>query len=83
VSLESVITKNPQVIFVSGMGTTGNAVLNGIKDEVRLYTVEAVKNNRIYKISDADLIELPGPRIVDGLIEVSKMIHPEIFGDPK
>ena len=47
VSLESVITKNPQVIFVSGMGTTGDAVLNGIKDEVRLYSVEAVKNNRI------------------------------------
>ncbi|MCX6005815.1 MAG: cobalamin-binding protein [Chloroflexi bacterium] len=83
VSLESVITKNPQVIFVSGMGTSGDAVLNGIKDEVRLYSVEAVKNNRIYKISNANLIERPGPRIVDGLIEVSKMIHPEIFRELK
>jgi len=83
VSLESVITKNPQVIFVSGMGTTGDVVYKGIKDEVRLYTVDAMLNNRIYKISDANLIERPGPRIVDGLIEVSTMIHPEIFGEPK
>ncbi len=83
VSLESVIAKNPQVIIVSGMGTSGDAVLNGIKDEVRLYSVEAVKNNRIYKISDANLIERPGPRIIDGLIELSKMIHPEIFGEFK
>ncbi|MBN1374978.1 MAG: cobalamin-binding protein [Dehalococcoidia bacterium] len=83
VSLESVITKNPQVIFVSGMGTTGDAVLNGIKDEVRLYSVDAMKNNRIYKISNADLIERPGPRIVEGLAEVAKMIHPEIFCDLK
>ncbi len=83
VSLESVLTKNPQVIFVSGMGTTGDVVYKGIKDEVRLYTVDAMLNNRIYKISDANLIERPGPRIADGLIEVSTMIHPEIFGEPK
>ena len=83
VSLESIITKNPQVIFVSGMGTSGDAVYKGIKDETRLYTVDALANNRIYKISDANLIERPGPRIADGLIEVAKMIHPEIFGDLK
>jgi iron complex transport system substrate-binding protein len=83
VSLESVVTKNPQVIFVSGMGTSGDAVYNGIKDEVRLYTVDAVTNNRIFKISDANLIERPGPRVVDGLMEVARMIHPELFGEYK
>lgn len=83
VSLESVIARNPQVIFVSGMGTTGDVVYNGIVNEVRLYNVDAVLNNRIYKMGDANLIERPGPRIVDGLIEVSKMIHPEIFGEDK
>ncbi|TSA54077.1 MAG: cobalamin-binding protein [Dehalococcoidia bacterium] len=83
VSLESVVAKNPQVIFISGMGTTGDVVYKGIKDEVRLYTVDAALNNRIYKISDANLIERPGPRIVDGLVEVARMIHPEIFGEPK
>ncbi|MBN1690165.1 MAG: cobalamin-binding protein [Dehalococcoidia bacterium] len=83
VSLESVIAKNPQVIFVSGMGTTGDVVYNGITSEVRLYNVDAVLNNRIYKMGDANLIERPGPRIADGLLQVSKMIHPEAFGEYK
>ncbi len=83
VSLESVIAKNPQVIFVSGMGTTGDVVYNGIVDEVRLYNVDAMRNKRIYKMGDANLIERPGPRIADGLLEVSRMIHPEIFGEYK
>jgi iron complex transport system substrate-binding protein len=83
VSLESVIAKNPQVIFVSGMGTTGDVVYNGIVDEVRLYNVDAMRNKRVYKMRDANLIERPGPRIADGLMDVSKMIHPEIFGEYK
>lgn len=83
VSLESVIAKNPQVIFVSGMGTTGDVVYNGIVDEVRLYNVDAMRNKQIYKMRDANLIERPGPRIADGLMEVSRMIHPEIFGEYK
>jgi iron complex transport system substrate-binding protein len=78
-----VIVKNPQVIFVSGMGTTGDVVYNGIVDEVRLYNVDAMRNKRVYKMRDANLIERPGPRIADGLMDVSKMIHPEIFGEYK
>ncbi len=80
VSLEAVITKDPQVIIVSAMGLGGEVVYSSIKGETRLSTVEAMVKNRIYKISDSDLIELPGPRIVDGLEEVAKLIHPEIFG---
>lgn len=80
VSLESVITKNPQVIIITGMATSGDLIYNAIKSEDRLKSVDAMANNRIYKISDSNLIERPGPRIVDGLEELSKLIHPEIFG---
>ncbi len=80
VSLEAVIAKNPQVIIVSGMGTTGDLIYNSITREQRLQSVDAVMNNHVYKISDANIIERPGPRIVDGLEEVAKLIHPEIFG---
>lgn len=83
VSLESVISKNPQLIFISGMGTTGDVVYKAVKDEVRLYSVDAVINNRIYKISNADYIERPGPRVVEGLVEIAGMIHPEIFKSRK
>lgn len=83
VSLEAVIAKNPQIIIVSGMGTTGDLIYNSIIREQRLGSVDAFVNNRIYKISDANIIERPGPRIVDGLEEVAKLIHPEIFGRQK
>jgi len=80
VSLESIVTKNPKVIIITGMGTSGDQIYNAIKNESRLKSVDAMVNNRIYKISDANLIERPGPRIVDGLDEMAKLIHPEIFG---
>lgn len=83
VSLEAIITKNPQVIIVSGMGTTGDLIYNSIMKETRLAGVDAMRNNRIYKISDANLIERPSPRIVDGLEEMAKLLHPEIFGTVK
>ena len=83
VSLEAIIQKNPQVILVSGMGTTGDLIYKNIMKETRLSGVDAMRNNRIYKISDANLIERPGPRIVDGLEEVAKLLHPEIFGNVK
>lgn len=83
VSLESIIQKNPQVIIVSGMATTGDLIYNNIKKETRLAGVDAMRNNRIYRISDANLTERPGPRIVDGLEEVAKLLHPEIFGTEK
>jgi iron complex transport system substrate-binding protein len=82
VSLESVVAKNPQVIIVTGMATSGDLIYNAIKTEERLKSVDAMVNNRIYRISDANLIERPGPRIVDGLDELAKLIHPEIFGTP-
>jgi iron complex transport system substrate-binding protein len=83
VSLEAIITKNPQVIIVSGMATTGDLIYNNIMKETRLTGVDAIRDSRVYKISNANFIERPGPRIVDGLEEVAKIIHPEIFGTPE
>jgi len=80
VSLEAIITKNPQVIIVSGMGTSGDLIYNNIMKETRLTGVDAMRDSRVYKISDANLIERPGPRVIDGLEEVARFIHPEIFG---
>ncbi|MBN2462497.1 MAG: cobalamin-binding protein [Dehalococcoidia bacterium] len=80
VSLESIIAKNPQVIIVSGMGTSGNLIYNNIMKETRLTGVDAMRDSRVYKISNANLIERPGPRVIDGLEEVARFIHPEIFG---
>lgn len=82
VSLEAVVVRNPQVIIVSGMGTTGDLIYNSIKAHPRLSAVEAIVKGRVYQI-DGDIIERPGPRIVDGLEQVARFIQPEIFGMPQ
>jgi iron complex transport system substrate-binding protein len=51
--------------------------------EIRLRGVDALRDGHVYKISNANLIERPGPRVVDGLEEVAKIVHPEIFGTPE
>jgi iron complex transport system substrate-binding protein len=41
-------------------------------------TLRAVQNGWIYPIN-VDLVSRPGPRIFDGLEELAKIIHPELF----
>jgi len=38
----------------------------------------AVQQSRVYKINDDHLVR-PGPRIVDGLEEMAKALHPAAF----
>jgi len=38
----------------------------------------AVKEGRIFAISDPSLVSKPGPRIIDGLAELVRIIHPEL-----
>ena len=40
--------------------------------------VPAVVNGRVYGV-DADLVERPGPRLVEGAWSMARVIHPELF----
>ena len=81
VSLEWVIDKNPEVIIAGvGMGSGEDLTFQFALNEKRLAGVDARRNNRVYPI-ELDLIGRPGPRIVQGLELMAKMIHPEIFGE--
>ena len=40
--------------------------------------LDAVQNGRIYPFND-DLASRPGPRLVDGLEELARLLHPEVF----
>jgi iron complex transport system substrate-binding protein len=44
----------------------------------RWKAIPAVKNGRIHLI-DSDLIDRPSPRIIDGLEEFARVLHPEKF----
>jgi len=79
ISLEAVITTNPEVMIAGAM-TDASADLNFqfVKTESRLENTDARKNGFIYAI-DSDITSRPGPRIVDGLEQFAGFIHPELF----
>lgn len=75
-SLEAVIEKNPEIIIV-GEGHPGG-LIETVKAESTLSETDAFKNNKIF-IIDADIVSRTGPRIIDALEEMAKIIHPELF----
>ena len=78
-TLEEVLTRNPQVIIVcTGHGEGRDLPFIWAKEEPRLSATEARQNNRIYQV-EGDLITRPGPRIVEALEKLAHFIHPEVF----
>jgi len=76
-SLEDVVEKGPDVILISTMDRAG--LFEQQKAQwMRWETIPAVQNNRIYVI-DSDLVDRASPRVVDGLEEMARLIHPTLF----
>ncbi|MFN8432701.1 MAG: cobalamin-binding protein [Anaerolineales bacterium] len=75
-SLEQVVVANPSFILLgdSMWGVTPESVL----DREGWNTILAVQNNQIFPIDD-NLISRPGPRLVDGLEALAKILHPGLF----
>jgi len=77
-NLETLIERNPEVIIISFWHGSIAASVEGVKSRKRWQIIDAVKNNRVYGIN-ADLVSRPGPRIVDGIEEMARFIHPDLF----
>ena len=78
VDLESVIERQPQVIIAgTGHGSGGKAPLDWVKSEPRLKDTEALIQNKITEIN-ADIASRPGPRIVDAVEDMLRLIHPDL-----
>ncbi len=74
-SAESALAANPEAIVLPTGGSMGNAnssVANALQRS------PAVAHGRVYKIND-DLLSRPGPRSVDGLEELARALHPEVY----
>jgi len=73
---EAALASRPEaVIMLSGgaMGATANT-----RVAAALKNSPAVRNGRVYVI-DGDLLTRPGPRLVDGLEQIARALHPESF----
>jgi len=78
-SLEQIVSSDPEVIIIQTM-TGGIPTIS--KEELEEHPVwgemTAVKQGNICFIN-GDLVSRAGPRIVQGLEEMAKTIHPELF----
>jgi iron complex transport system substrate-binding protein len=75
-SLEQIVASNPSVIILGDAmwGVTPESVVERPGWE----SIEAVKSNNIFPIDD-NLISRPGPRLVDGLEQIAKLLRPGLI----
>ena len=78
VSIESLLDGEPQVIIAgTGMGSGANAPLEWAQGETSLQGTDAYKEGKIFSIN-TDLTGRFGPRIVDAIYEMLRLIHPDL-----
>jgi len=76
ISIEEVVARNPEVIITSEWS------FEWAQGETLLQDTNASQEGRIYQ-GDDDLVQRPGPRLVEGLEWFAYFIHPEIFEEPE
>ena len=76
ISLEQLIADNPSIVLLgdSAWGETPEkfAARPGLEN------LDAVKNGQVFPFDD-NLVSRPGPRLVDGLEALAKILHPNLF----
>jgi len=78
ISLETLIEKQPDVIILSHMTKVQNP-LKEVKKRANWDKLKAVREGRVYAI-DADIIDRPGPRLIQAVEILHRMLYPK-FAD--
>ena len=76
ISQEEIIAQNPDVIILgdAAYGTT----IESVGARPGWSSLNAVKNQKVFAFDD-NTVSRPGPRLIDGLEIMAKLIHPEAF----
>ena len=77
ISIEALLTQNPEYILL------GDALYGGVTPELVAAragwdAISAVQNGNVYPFDD-NLVSRPGPRNVEGLEAIARLLHPEAF----
>jgi len=76
ISSEELVKQNPDLIVL------GDALYGVTPDSLAQRpgwgALNAVKNKQVFTFDD-NLISRPGPRLIDGLEQMAKLVHPELF----
>ncbi|HXG16869.1 MAG TPA: cobalamin-binding protein [Calidithermus sp.] len=74
-SLEAAVARAPEVIVLARHGT-GSGPVDRTRWE-RFGSLPAVRDGRVHGV-DGDLLHRYGPRVVDGLQVLARLLHPEV-----
>ena len=74
ISIEEVIARDPEIII------TSESSYDWAMNATELASTNASQTGRIYTLDD-DLVQRPGPRLLQGLEWFAHFIHPEIFDE--
>jgi iron complex transport system substrate-binding protein len=79
-SLEAAVARAPDVIIIAdhGSGTGSGAGRPSPEKWQRLTSVPAIRSGRLYS-ADFSILHRYGPRIVEGVELLARLIHPEAF----
>jgi len=77
ISVEQIITQNPDVILL-GDYTYGGVKPEDVMARAGWQSIAAVQKKQVYPFDD-NLVSRPGPRMVDGIEALAKLLHPELF----
>ncbi|MDO5847492.1 MAG: helical backbone metal receptor [Methanocorpusculum sp.] len=84
VTLERLLIADPDIILTDAGADRAvpgfDSLAESFRKEHRLSTLSAVKNDKVFVV-DADIFDRGGPRVVEALETLVKIIHPEIFGE--
>ncbi len=76
-SLEQIVAADPSFIIL-GDATWGGVTPEMVAARPGWGNLSAVKDGKVVPFDD-NLVSRPGPRLVDGLEQLAKLLHPELF----
>ena len=79
VSIEEIIKRKPEIMIISSMDR-GGEFEKARQEWLKWTSIPAARDGKVYLI-DSDLIDRPSPRIIDGIEEMARLIHPEVAWD--
>lgn len=79
-SEEEVIALDPDVIIASYGGTHTVDPIEEVNSRSSWEDITAIKEDQVYAVEE-DIVQRPGPRLVEGLEEFARAIYPEIFSE--
>lgn len=74
-SIEELVKDNPEYLISSKHATNEGVTADFYKESPLFKNLDSVKNNKIYLMSDDNIVSRPGPRIVQAIEEIAKVLH--------